>query len=104
MSSFIDKFLDITSNLPREIIRILKLYKFVEERSRHINTTLKESRLKYLNKMKTNDTKEDEKIKNEIKNYYEELINLSEYKQNLIKEKRGGRKEEKRRGEKEKKN
>ena len=36
--------------------------------------------------MKTNDTKEDEKIKNEIQNYYEELMNLSEYKQNLIKD------------------
>ena len=86
MSSFIDKFLDITNSLPREIIRILKLYKFVEERSRHINTSLKESRLKYLNKMKTNDTKEDEKMKNEIQNYYKELMDLSEYKQNLIKD------------------
>ena len=86
MSSFIDKFLDITNSLPREIIRILKLYKFVEERSRHINTSLKESRLKYLNKMKTNDIKEDEKMKNEIQNYYKELMDLSEYKQNLIKD------------------
>ena len=39
--SFIDKFLDTTANLPREIVRLLKLYKFVEQRSRNINESLK---------------------------------------------------------------
>ena len=88
MSSFIDKFLDITNNLPREIIRTLKLYKFVEERSRDINTSLKKLRndyLKNLNSIKIKDFKEQE-IKNKIDNYYKELLSLSDYKQNLIKD------------------
>ena len=53
--SFIDKFLDVTTNLPREIVRILKLYKFVEERSRNINTNLKNLRAKYLKEIKEKD-------------------------------------------------
>ena len=50
--SFIDKFLDVTTNLPREIVRLLKLYKFVEERSRNINESLKNIRIKYLKDLK----------------------------------------------------
>ena len=46
--SFIDKFLDLTTNLPREIVRSLKLFKTVEERSRNINNNLKSLRTKYL--------------------------------------------------------
>ena len=53
--SFIDKFLDVTTNLPREIVRTLKLYKFVEERSRNINTNLKNLRAKYLKEIKEKD-------------------------------------------------
>ena len=83
--SFIDKFLDLTNNLPREIVRLLKLYKSIEEYSREINTLLKGLRIKYLNAMKTKDSKENE-IKIQTEKYYKELLNLSDYKQNLIKE------------------
>ena len=39
--SFIDKFLDITTPLPREIVRFLKLYKTVEERCKDNDMKLK---------------------------------------------------------------
>jgi hypothetical protein len=92
--SFIDKFLDVTTNLPREIIRLLKLYKFVEERCKNIKNNLTELRMNYIkemNKLKElNQLKGDEPIDERIlatnNKYYKELLNLSEYKQNLIKE------------------
>ncbi len=83
--SFIDKFLDVTTNLPREIVRTLKLYKFVEERSRNINTNLKNLRAKYLKEIKEKDQNVKEMLI-PIDNYYRELLNLSDYKQELIKE------------------
>ena len=83
--SFIDKFLDITNNIPREIVRLLKLYKFVEERFCEINTSLKGLRNRYLNSIKTKDSKDSE-IKIQIDKYYKELLSLSDYKQNLIKD------------------
>jgi hypothetical protein len=87
--SFIDKFLDVTTNLPREIVRILKLYKSVEERSKKINDDLKNLREKYLKEIKeTKDTKENnnETILYTNEKYYKELLNLSDYKQSLIDE------------------
>ena len=83
--SFIDKFLDLTTNLPREIVRILKLYKFVEERSRNINTNLKSLRLKYLKEIKERESTTKEMLI-PIDKYYKELLTLSDYKQELIKE------------------
>ena len=44
--SFIDKFLDVTTNLPRMIVRILNLYKSVEERAKEIYDNLKNAREK----------------------------------------------------------
>ena len=46
--SFIDEFLDFTVNLPREIVRLLKLIKEVDEKSNEINLSLQENRKKYL--------------------------------------------------------
>ena len=83
--SFIDKFLDVTTNLPREIVRILKLYKIVEERSRNINTKLKALRVNYLKEIKEDDQKTEEMLI-PIGKYYKELLTLSDYKQELIKE------------------
>ena len=85
--SFIDSFLDVTANLPREIVRLLKLYRTVEERSKNINETLTNLRQKHLREIK--------EMKNKIQNeeimiindkYYHELLNLSEYRQKLIEE------------------
>ena len=87
--SFIDKFLDVTAPLPREIVRFLKLYREVEERSKDINTKLKTNRENYLQKLKE---KEKENIndlitlKNTIDNLYKENLTLSDYKQAILKE------------------
>ena len=83
--SFIDKFLDVTTNLPREIIRLLKLYKSVEERSRNLNTNLKNLRVRYLKEIKEKDQNTKEILIMIDKNY-KELLTLSDYKQELIKE------------------
>ena len=52
--SFIDEFLDFTVNLPREIVRLLKLIKEVDEKSNEINLSLQENRKKYLSSMENN--------------------------------------------------
>ena len=84
--SFIDKFLDVTTNLPREIVRLLKLYKFVEERSRNINESLKNIRIKYLKDLKEKNQEEENIFKITHDKKYKELLNLSDYKQSLINE------------------
>ena len=77
--SFIDKFLDITTNL----VRVLNLYKLVEERAREINDNLKNAREKYLKNIKD---KNNESMLNTIDAYYKQLLNLSDYKQSLLDE------------------
>ena len=84
--SFIDKFLDTTANLPREIVRLLKLYKFVEQRSRNINESLKNIRIKHLKDIKEKNQEEENIFKITHDKYYKELLNLSDYKQSLINE------------------
>jgi len=81
--SFIDKFLDVTTNLPRIIVRILKLYKSVEERSKSINDDLKNMREDYLKDIKN---KNKETILNMNDKSYKELLILSDYKQSLLEE------------------
>ena len=83
--SFITNFLDITEKSRPEIIRILKLIQTVEKRTKEINIYLKNLRIGYLKDLE--DKKEDNTEKLNIdKTYYKELLNLSEYKQNLMKE------------------
>ena len=86
--SFIDKFLDVTNNLPRKIVRILKLYKFVENLSREKNTDLKKLRTQYLNIIKEKDSNNTEviRIKNTIDKNFKDILTLSDYKNNLINE------------------
>ena len=50
--SFIDNFLEVTNNLPRKIVRLLKLHRTVEIRSKTINENLKNLRDKYLKELK----------------------------------------------------
>ena len=83
--SFIDKFLDVTANLPRKIIRILKLIKSVEELYQNKNDNLNELRNNYIKTIKENN-QIDEEILKLNKQYFKELLNLSDYKQNLIEE------------------
>ena len=85
--SFIDKFLDLTTPLPREIVRFLKLYKVVEERSKELNTEVKNQREIYLQKLKEKENNNDIlSIKNKIDHLYKEILNLSNYKQEILKE------------------
>ena len=86
--SFIDKFLDLTTPLPREIVRNLKLFKVVEERYRDVNTNLKKERDKYLQKLKEKETKNNDiiTIKKNIDKLYKESLTLSDYKQEILKE------------------
>ena len=86
--SFIDKFLDVTTPLPREIVRFLKLYKVVEERSKDLNSNLKNHRDIYLQKLKEKEMKTNDLIslKNIIDNQFKESLTLSDYKLEILKE------------------
>ena len=83
--SFIHNFLDTTENIPRKLIRILKLYKTVEQKSQELYDYLKNIREKYLTDLKDKNQDNEELLKTN-KQYYKKLLALSEYKQNLIEE------------------
>ena len=51
--SFIDEFLDVTSILPRDIVRLLKLIKEVDEKSVETNKKLSENRRVSLTKLQS---------------------------------------------------
>ena len=51
--SFIDEFLDLTAILPRDIVRLLKLIKEVDEKSVETNKKLAENRKVYLTKVQS---------------------------------------------------
>ena len=55
LMSFIDEFLDFTAMLPRDVIRLLKLIKEVDEKSVETNKKLSDSRKLYLSKQKSNE-------------------------------------------------
>ncbi len=86
--SFIDKFLDLTTPLPRKIVRNLKLYREVEERYKKVNNNLKNERDKYLQKIREKDVKNNDinSIKNNIDKLFIESLTLSDYKQEILKE------------------
>ena len=86
--SFIDKFLDITTPLPREIVRFLKLYKIVEDRCKQIKINLKRNREQYLQKIKEKEINNNDlnNLKNAIDINYKEILTLSDYKQEILNE------------------
>ena len=85
--SFIDKFLDLTATLPREIIRNLKLLKEVEIRSKENNTSLQKEREKFLSQIKDNkNPSSNESTIHNINTKYKELLTLSNYKKEIIKQ------------------
>ena len=86
--SFIDKFLDVTTPLPREIVRYLKLYKSVEERCKDNNIKLRNDRENYLQKLKEKEIKNNDLIilKDKIDQLFNENLTLSDYKQEILKE------------------
>lgn len=83
--SFIDNFLEVTNNLPRKIVRLLKLHRTVEQKSKLINDNLKKLREKYLKNLKDKN-ENDVDILHDNDQRYKELLNLSDYKQSLIEE------------------
>ena len=84
--SFVDNFLEATATLPRKVVRILKLYLTVEQRAKNIEDNLKILREKYLKDLKEDKIENSEFILYTNEKYYKELLNLSDYKQNLIDE------------------
>ena len=86
--SFIDKFLDVTTPLPREIVRFLKLYKTVEERCKDNNIKLNSDREKYLQKLKEKEIKNNDLtiLEDKIDKLYKENLKLSDYKMEILKE------------------
>ena len=83
--SFIDEFLDFTVNLPREIVRLLKLIKEVDEKSNEINLSLQENRKKYLSSMENNQIINHELFK-QINEQNSNAISLCDYKKEVVKE------------------
>ena len=83
----VDKFLDLVAPLPRKIVRLVKLLREVEENSKDLNIKLKNSREKHIQKLKDNSLKnfESQSLKS-IENSYSELLTLSDYKIEIIKE------------------
>ena len=84
--SFVDNFLEATATLPRKVVRILKLYLTVEQRAKNVEDNLKILREKYLKDLKEDKIENSEFILYTNEKYYKELLNLSDYKQNLIDE------------------
>ena len=83
--SFIHKFLDLVERLPRHIVRLLYLYKEVEERYSELNSTLERKREIYLRNLKERAAKKNVTLKS-LKLIQKELISLSDYKIELLKE------------------
>ena len=83
--SFIHKFLDLVERLPRHIVRLLYLYKEVEERFSDLNSTLENKRELYLQNLKERTPKKNVTLKT-LKTIQKELLSLSDYKLELIKE------------------
>ena len=85
--SFIDEFLDLTAILPRDIVRLLKLIKEVDEKSVETNKKLSENRRVYLTKLQSKSSeKEVTDLFNSIYSSYLTAISLSLTKEEIIKE------------------
>ena len=84
-ATFVNKFLELAEPLPRKLIRHLKLLKEVERISYNLNKSLKERREQYLEKLREKSLKRSITLKS-IKSLYKEVLSLSDYKLELIKE------------------
>ena len=84
-ATFVNKFLELAEPLPRKLIRHLKLLKEVERISYNLNQSLKERREQYLEKLREKSLKRRITLKS-IKSLYKEVLSLSDYKLELIKE------------------
>ncbi len=83
--SFIHKFLDVTDTLPRRMVRLLKLLKVAEEQSIDLKINLDKKRELYLQNIKEKTAKKNLTLKS-LRMLHKELLSLSDYKLELIKE------------------
>ena len=83
--SFINKFLELTESLPRKLVRLLKLLQVAEERSNDLKYSLENKREQYLLNLTEKPSKKNITLKS-LKTLHKELLSLSEYKIELIKE------------------
>ena len=83
--SFIHKFLDVAEPIPRKIVRLLKLLKETEEISSNLKKNLQKKREQYLQNLREKAPKKNITLKS-LKILHKELISLSDYKLELIKE------------------
>lgn len=91
--SFIDEFLDLTSNMPPKIDRLLKLINEVDEKSVNMSKKMAESRKNYISKIKALKGNNDEQLKSELEKLrhtisqnYTDSMSLSETKLGALKE------------------
>lgn len=83
--SYVDEFLDLTSQLPRKIIRNLKLLRTVEEKEKELHQVCKKSREVHLQKLKDNSLKNNEQSSlQSIESIHKNLLNLSDYKKEIL--------------------
>lgn len=84
-SQIIEDFIDHSTSVPRDVIRICKLLKQIDETSNKLNVSLDQNRQYYLaNKKGKSENLEQIKIK--IDSEHKKLIELNEYKVEQIKE------------------
>ncbi len=83
--SFINQFLELTESLPRKIVRLLKLLEIAEERTNDLKYSLESKREQYLLNLTEKPSKKNITLKN-LKSLHKELLSLSDYKTELIKE------------------
>ena len=85
--NYIEKFLQLTNQLPREFVRYLKLLRDVEGNFGDLKNKLKKSRESYLENLKKNSS--ENSLSNSLKDiekYNKEILELSDYKLEIVKE------------------
>ena len=85
--NYVDKFLELVAPLPRRIVRLLKLLKTVEERSKDLKKKTQDDREKFIKNLKDNIVKNAESAQyKSIEKMHKDLLVLSDYKLEIIKE------------------
>jgi predicted nucleic acid-binding Zn ribbon protein len=83
--SFINKFLDLTETIPRQLVRLLKLLKVADERYNDLKFSLQKRREQYLQSLREKTSKKNITLKS-LKLLQKELLSISDYKLEVIKE------------------
>lgn len=81
----IEDFIEHSSNVPRDVVRICKLVKEVEEMSGNIQNNLDEKKKSFLT-IKKQKSEKTEDLKNQIDKDFKKLLDLNDYKTEQIKD------------------